>query len=312
MFSIFHALAPRTKGILYVLFSVMVWGGWIVITRYSVRGSLNAFDITALRFGVAGALLLPVLLRKGLAIGPYGWKGAMALAFLMGASFNVIAIFGMRFAPASHAAALINTGMMVTTTLFGILLLKEKTTKLRLGGVALSVIGIGCLLTARPFAAGGEDLHGHFLFLLAGMMWAGYALLVRRWKVEALHATAAVCGFSFMIYMPIYLLFLHSNIGIENIKEVVFQGFYQGIINSILALLCFNRGIALLGATTSGAFLPLVPVVATLIAIPLLGELPNGMECVGILLASGGVFLSTGIAGRVLMRSSSPTQRELK
>ena len=274
-----------------------------MITRYSVRGSLNAFDITALRFGVAGALLLPVLFKKGLSIGPYGWKGAVTLALLMGASFNVLAIFGMRFAPASHAAALINTAMMVTTTLLGIWLLKEKTTKLRLAGVALSVTGIGCLLYARPFGTGEDNLHGHMLFMVAGVMWAGYALLVRRWKVEPLHATAAVCGISFMIYIPIYLLFIHSNIGWSNFKEVAFQGFYQGVVNSILALLCFNRGIALLGATTSGAFLPLVPVLATLIAVPLLGELPNAMEFLGVLLASGGVFLSTGIAGKLLGRA---------
>lgn len=304
MASHFHSLTPRTKGILYVLFAVLVWGGWIVITRYSVRGSLNAFDITALRFGVAGALLLPVLFKKGISIGPYSWKGAFALAILMGAPFNVIAIFGMQFAPASHAAALINTAMMVTTTLLGIWLLKEKTTGLRLAGVALSVAGIGCLLYARPFLAGGDDLRGHLLFLFAGMMWAGYALLVRHWKAAPLHATAAVCSISFVFYMPLYLLFAESHIGLHNLGEVACQGFYQGIVNSILALLCFNRGIALLGATTSGAFLPLVPVVATLLAIPLLGESPNILEMLGILLASGGVFLSTGIAGRAFSKAA--------
>ena len=302
MVHLFQALPERTKGILYVLFSVLVWGGWIVITRYSVRGTLTTFDITALRFGVAGALLLPVLFRKGLHIGPYGWKGGVALALLLGAPFNLLAIFGMRYAPASHAAALINTAMMVTTTLLGILILKEKTTALRLAGVAISVIGISCLLFARPFASGGQGLEGHLLFILAGTMWAGYAICVRNWKVEPLHATAAVCSISFILYLPIYLLFIHSNITRENIGEVLFQAGYQGILNSILALLFFNRGIALLGATTSGAFLPLVPVVATLIAIPLLGEWPNGWEFVGVLLASGGVFLSTGIAGRLLKR----------
>lgn len=299
----FQTLNPRTKGILFVLFSVLVWGGWIVITRYSVKGSLNAFDITALRFGVAGALLLPILFKKGFAIGPYGWFGSLLLAFLMGASFNVIAIFGMRFAPASHAAALINTSMMVTTTLLGILLLKEKTSALRLFGVCLSVAGITSLLYARPFMEGGDDLEGHLLFMLAGMMWAGYALLVRSWKADPLHATAAVCGVSFLIYIPIYLVFIESHIGWHNIKEVAFQGFYQGIVNSILALLCFNRGIALLGATTSGAFLPLVPVIATLLAIPILNEFPNEMEVFGVLLASGGVFLSTGIASRLFTKN---------
>lgn len=306
MLQLFQALPPRTKGILYVLFSVCVWGGWIVITRYSVRGTLTTFDITALRFGVAGVFLLPVLIKKGLNIGPYGWKGGIALAFLLGAPFNLIAIFGMRYAPASHAAALINTSMMVTTTLLGIFLLKEQTTRLRITGVVISVLGISCLLFARPFVANGQGLAGHLLFMFAGTMWAGYAVCVRNWKANPLHATAAVCSISFILYLPLYLIFIHSNITHENIGEVLFQAGYQGILNSILALLFFNRGIALLGATTSGAFLPLVPVVATLIAIPLLGEWPNVCEFIGVLLASGGVFLSTGIAGRLLKRPLAP------
>ena len=218
----------------------------------------------------------------------------------MGAPFNLLTIFGMRYAPASHAAALINTSMMVTATLLGIFWLKEKTTPLRLVGVVISVVGISSLLFARPFAEGGNGLEGHLLFMMGGTMWAFYAVCVRNWKVDPLHATAAVSSISFIIYLPIYFLFIHSNISRENIGEVLFQGAYQGILNSILALLFFNRGIALLGATTSGAFLPLVPVVATILAIPLLGEWPNGYEFMGVLLASGGVFLSTGIAERLL------------
>ena len=47
--------------------AVSIWVGWSVITRWAVTTNLKASDIAALRFGVAGPLLVPVLIRRGLA-----------------------------------------------------------------------------------------------------------------------------------------------------------------------------------------------------------------------------------------------------
>lgn len=290
---------PLTKGIAYVLFAITVWSGWILLSRYSVRGSLTAYDITALRFGVAGIILLPVLIRKGLNIGPYGAKGSFWLALTMGAPYNTIAIAGMHYAPASHAAAIINTVMLTITTVVGIWILKEKTTPSRMAGVLLSIAGIACMLFASDLVPDGQGWRGSVLFMIAGSMWALYTLSIRAWHADPLHATAAVCALSLVFYLPVYLIFITSHIGLHNLPEVVFQAVYQGVINSVLALLCFNRGVRLLGATTSSAFLPLVCIFSTLLAIPLLQEVPGPLEWTGILLASIGVFLSTGILSRM-------------
>ena len=298
-----HAIPARTFGVLCVLLAVMVWSGWIVLSSYSVRGTLTAYDITALRFGTAGLLLLPVLIKKGLRLGPWGIFGGFFLACMMGAPYNTITIYAMKFAPASHAAGIINTAMLSLTTLAGIFLLREGTSPLRLLGLGLSIIGISCLLASDNGAPGSHDdmLLGHLLFLLGGAIWAVYAITAKRWHVDPLHATASVCVCSAIMYLPIYFAFLPSNIGMHNINEAVFQGAYQGILNSIIALLCYNNAIRMLGASTSSAFLPLIPVISTLIAIPALGEVPGPFEWVGIALAACGVLLSTGMISRMLI-----------
>ena len=267
----------------------------MILSRYSVRGTLTAYDITALRFGVAGVCLLPVLLYKGMKLGPYGTKGSFWLAAMMGAPYNTIAIAGMHYSPASHAASVINTTMLTITTLAGIWLLKERISHARMGGVVLSIAGIACMLYASELVPEPNAWVGSLLFMIAGGMWAMYTLSVRAWHADPLHATAIVCVLSLVVYLPIYLLFIPSHIGMHNLPEVIFQGFYQGFINSILALLCFNRGVRLLGATTTSAFLPLVSIFSTLLAIPLLQEVPGALEWAGIFLASCGVFLATGI-----------------
>ena len=288
-------LSPRLQGVAYVLFAVMVWSGWMILSRYSVRGTLTPYDITALRFGVAGMILLPVVLRQGISIGPYGKKGGLWLALMMGAPYNTIAIAGMHYAPASHAASIINTVMLTVTTLCGIGLLKEKVTKARLAGVVLSIFGISCMLYASQLMPEVNAWIGNVLFMIAATMWAFYTLCVRAWHADPLHATATVCVLSMVIYLPIYFAFIPSHIGMDNLHEVAFQAFYQGFVNSVLALLCFNRGVRLLGATTTSAFLPLVSICSTLLAIPLLQEVPGLLEWAGIFLASCGVFLATGI-----------------
>lgn len=297
-----HTIPMRTRGVLCVLLAVCVWSGWIVLSSYSVRGSLTAYDITALRFGTAGVLLLPVLMKKGLRLGPWGIFGGFFLACMMGAPYNTITIYAMKFAPASHAAGIINTSMLCLTTLAGIFLLREGTSPLRLLGLTLSVIGISCLLYSDSGGGAHDDmLLGHLLFLVGGTIWAVYAVTTKRWQVDPLHTTAAVCVCSAIMYLPIYFAFLPSNISMDNINEALFQGAYQGVLNSIVALLCYNQAIRLLGASTSSAFLPLIPVISTIIAIPALGEIPGMFEWVGITLAASGVLLSTGMISRMII-----------
>lgn len=289
---------PLLLGIALVMFSVFIWSGWMVFSSHGVRGTLTPYDLTALRFGTAGLLMLPVLMRKGFRLGPWGVFSGIFLACLMGATYNTLTIYGMKFAPVSHMG-LINTGMLIMTTLGGIFLLHEKTSPLRILGILISLSGIGCLLLANPASNAYQHIHiGHLAFFLGGSMWAVYALFVKKWKLDALHVTAAVCVWSGVLFVPIYLLFLPHNINAGNAHEAIFQAVYQGVFNSIFALLCYNRAIKLLGATTSSAFLPLIPVFATIAAIPMLNETPIPLEWLGIALASGGVLLSTGILGR--------------
>lgn len=299
--------STRAVGFLCALFSVLVWSGWMVLSSYSVRAHLNAYDITALRFATAGLVLLPIALKRGLRVGPWGRWGALWLALLMGAAYNVIAIAGMKLAPVSHAS-IIQTTVLICSTIGAVFILREKFSKLQGVGVALSVLGIGSLLLASDSGHGDSlDLWiGHACFAIGGAMWAVYILSVRKWQADPLQATAAVCVVSALYFLPIYLFFLPHQISWAHWEEAAFQAFYQGIVNSVFALLCYNRAVQYLGAATTSAFLPLIPVIASLIAMPMLGEYPNLMEWAGIGLAAFGVLMATGFIGRLIRHKALP------
>ncbi|MES2985255.1 MAG: DMT family transporter [Pseudomonadota bacterium] len=294
----------RTVGIASILFAVLVWVGWTVSSSYSVRAGLTAYDLTALRFGTAGLVMLPVAWRKGLRVGPWGIWGGLALAATMGATYNTITVSGMRFAPTSHASGIIINTMLVLTTAGAVLFLKERTSTLRIGGIAISLAGIACLLYAQgPGDSTPANLMiGHSLFLIGGTIWALHALCIKAWKADPIHVTAVVCVISAVIYMPIYYFFLPSGIGPHNYTEAAVQAVYQGIINSVCATFCFNRAIRLIGASTTSAFLPLIPVLATLVAIPVMNEMPTPIEWLGLGLAAIGVLLATGFLERWIIR----------
>src|SRR5438270_4035911 len=97
--------ADYVRGALYGLAAVSIWSGWIVVARLGLRSNLTPWDIAALRFGVAGLLLLPYLFRKGLALDRLGWIGFAAIV-LGGAAPVFLANTGLLFAPAAHAGAL--------------------------------------------------------------------------------------------------------------------------------------------------------------------------------------------------------------
>jgi drug/metabolite transporter (DMT)-like permease len=76
------------------------------MTRLAVTTNLDAWDIPALRFGVAGLLLSPILLRRGLARDRLGWLGLAGIIVGQGAPCVLIAALGLRFARAADLGAL--------------------------------------------------------------------------------------------------------------------------------------------------------------------------------------------------------------
>jgi hypothetical protein len=57
-----------TRGALYGLAAACIWAAFIVVSRLGVRANLTPWDVAAIGFAVAGALLCPGVIRKGLAL----------------------------------------------------------------------------------------------------------------------------------------------------------------------------------------------------------------------------------------------------
>jgi drug/metabolite transporter (DMT)-like permease len=121
--------------------AVAIWAGWLVMMRLGVTTTLSAPDLTALRFAIAGPLLLPVVLRRGLAIDRLGWPGLAAVVIGAGAPVALIIGFGMRFAPVAHAGVLYQGVVPLAVACLAAAVLQERITAIRKVGLLFVIVG---------------------------------------------------------------------------------------------------------------------------------------------------------------------------
>jgi drug/metabolite transporter (DMT)-like permease len=269
----------------------LLYGGQFVISRWSIQRTLSMWDLAALRFAPAGLLLLPVLLRHGVAgAAGIGWGRAVALAIAAGAPYTLILYGGLALAPAADGAVIITGATPVISAALVWLWFGERPWPARLGGLALVVAGL--VLVGWPGIAGGAAERtwlGDLLFAVDAVLWGLYTVLARRWHVDPLRATAVVWTLAAAAYVPIYLAVAGPRLLAAPRGEVLFQALYQGVGVAIVALALYSWAIRVLGASVASLFMPLVPVFGTLLAIPVLGETPAGIQLVGILAVSLGM-----------------------
>jgi drug/metabolite transporter (DMT)-like permease len=284
-----EAASTLLHGFLWAGLAVSIFAGWFVVTRFSVTRILSVWDLTALRYGIGTILLAPVLLRR---LPPRAWRNGFVFAALWGAPFAILVALGVQMTSAGRAASVTPTLMPVFAGLLGWLLLRERPGKARLagyGGIAAGLCGL--ILTASGERA-APGLLGFVLLALAAAMWAGYTLILRRSGLTPIQSAALICFWSAVTFVPVYLVLGVSHLGQAPIAEVAIQGVYQGVLMSSVALISFNRGVALLGSSAAAAMIALVPVAASLLAIVFLGEIPAVAEGISIALIVGGVLLA--------------------
>lgn len=289
--------ADYTRGALWGLFAISIWVSWILYTRVGVTSAtskMSPYDLVALRFACAGLVMLPILWRRGLAVGRTGAGNWLLIVSCAGVPYVLLASSGLQYAPAAQAGALIPGTLPLWAALLAMLFLKEHISGLRRIGLALIPVGIVTILGAGLFHFETGYWRGHLMFIGASITWATFTIAMRRSGLEAMHAAAIVSVVSAVVYLPVYLLFLPHQLSATPWSAIIGQTLFQGIVVSIVSLVAYARAVNILGASLGASFASLVPVLAMLAAIPLLGEVPGLSDVIGIVVITAGVFLASG------------------
>ncbi|MGB7204307.1 MAG: DMT family transporter [Anderseniella sp.] len=272
---------------------VCIWSGWVVISRLGAIQTLTLFDIMALRFFVASVVVAPFVWR----FWPrqLKWWQIGIVCCGQGAPYLLLAFSGFQFAPASHAGIMMNGTLPVFAAIVSWVWLKEQPGPLRLFGMA--VILVGCVLISSDKASvgvGPDTWIGHLFFMASAFTIAVYMIATKVWQLRPRQAMVCIPIVNLLCFIPFYLTFLPSTIARAPWSEIILQGAYQGLGPSVIAVLLFTTAVQTIGTSATAAMMALVPGVAALLAIPLLGELPGYLAWTGLLIVTAGIILAAG------------------
>ena len=138
---------------------------------------------------------------------------------------------------------------------------------------------------------------GDLLFLAAIALFALFMVANQVWSVKPGQVIFSMTVVPALIYTPIWLLWLDSNLASAPTSEIILQGAYQGLIPSVVGISCLNIAVRHIGSRATSALISAVPVVAALAAIPVLNELPGLPAWIGMLTVTFGILLALGIIG---------------
>jgi drug/metabolite transporter (DMT)-like permease len=141
-----NATGVPVAGILVGLCAASIGALYTVFARLGIAQGMTPWDLTFLRFAVAGVLTLPILayaLVKDRAAMLAQWKQWLAIALLAGPLFGFLMFGALYFAPSSHAAVFPFTAMSVMGMIMAAVFLGDRITLRKASGIAIVIAGVG-------------------------------------------------------------------------------------------------------------------------------------------------------------------------
>lgn len=278
------------------IIAAVIWGGNMTIIRMGITQTpLAANDLTAIRFAVCGLILLPVILSRGISVGPWGWKGGIVLATGAGIPYMLLTAVALSYVPASHSA--ISPGVVpIFTALLVWWTSKQVPTVRYKTGAIFAFLGAIMLAQIHSFTLSDSQNFSHFLLILAALTWAIYTIANKAWSVEPIHSVACVSVLSAIVYLPYYFVSGNgSNILAASWFDIIVQVVCQGVLVSIVALLAYTHAIKILGPGKAALFPSIFPIVTTVSAVFIVQEIPSILELVGILFITVGLYVAFNV-----------------
>ncbi len=279
--------------------SSIIWGGHAVVARPALAGQgFHPLDLAAFRYAPAALLLAPLAWTARATLSRIGLPRLATLALFGGAPNLLLFLWALVYAPASHGGTVAPMTVPIAGALLAIPLIGEWPSRGR--ALALLVMAAGVLMIGWDGVAGAHPgaWRGDILLLLAGSTWAVFTLLLRRWQVPAIPATAAVTILSALVVLPVWLPLRAPAVLDLPTGAILLHVATQGLVLGALAMFLYARAVELLGPTRAATLSIMVPVTALLLAALLLREPISFLQGMGASLAVGGMLAAVLFTGR--------------
>jgi drug/metabolite transporter (DMT)-like permease len=299
-----RALSPAAAGLAWGLLAAAIWTVYSVLARLGIKSGLSPLDMTLLRFTPGALVMLPFVWRWGLrGMAGIGWKHGVVLAALSGPLFSLLMMSGFAYAPLAHGAIIAPACQMLAGLGLSAWLARTPVTHETVTGAAFVMLGLVFMGSDALLHSDGRVLLGDALFALAGSCWGLFGALSRRWRVDAVRLTGVAVVLSFAMFAPLYGALADPSALLAAAPGfVALQAVAHGLGAGLVAVLAYSRAAVLLGPGRAAFFGAMVPGAASLLAIPVLGEIPTTLQVAGLLAVVAGLLLAFGAVRLLLDR----------
>lgn len=270
---------------------VVLFVGFVLVSKYGLRTALVPWDLAALRFAVAGLVMLPVALRYGL--GGLGWGRTLVLSASGGLGFALCAYWGFTLAPAQHGSALIHGTLPLTTALVSCALQRTWPSRWQVACSITVTAGAAAIVGTSLVSPTRVPVSGDLLLLGASLCWSCFGVLSSRWQTPPVAAAALVAVFSAAIYLPVYLAASIGHLHEAPLRDILQQALFQGLAVGVGSILAYSTAVACIGPSATALAAAAVPLLTAAGATLLLDEHLEASEIGGLSLLTLGIILGT-------------------
>jgi drug/metabolite transporter (DMT)-like permease len=282
---------------LLLSFTSLTWAGNIVLGRF-VAGHIPPIALNWLRWSGAFVILLPFAIGRLREDWPTIRAHLPLLALLAAtgiSAYNALGYYALQYTQALNGLLIQSTAPLLIA-LWALILFRDRLSWKQLAGILTSLCGV-VIIVGRGDLAVLQSLAlnpGDVWFFLAMVVYAFYsALLKRRPLMHPVSFLAVTMGLGVVLLTPALVAELAAGQTIHVDALTVATFGYVALFPSLLAYLCFNRGVELVGPNRAAPFFHLIPVFGSALAILFLGEEPRLYHAIGYALVLGGVIVAT-------------------
>ncbi|MBU3580670.1 DMT family transporter [Polynucleobacter sp. AP-Capit-er-40B-B4] len=288
--------------ITYLLLATALWAGNAIAGRVLV-GSISPITLSAVRWGLAALLLLPLGWRVFMP-GSALWqnKKRFLLLGLFGVgSYNVLLYLALQTSTAINVT-LIGASMPIWMLFIGAVFYQVKPSVLQMIGAVVSLLGVGIVLTRGDLAAllSMEMVIGDLLIMLATILWAFYSWMLsrpgssteRQWPwAEFLMAQVTVGLLWTGFFDGFEIVTGHAYIDLNWWTASLIL--FVAIGPSLIAYRCWGLGVNGAGPTVAAFFANFIPLFTALLSAAMLGEPPQLFHGLAFALIVAGIAISS-------------------
>lgn len=285
-------LSPTTVGYLVLSVVVLIWAGFALTMRAMGASPLAPADVAVIRFAIPIVALLPAIPQRLAALMTVRPKDA-ALVLLGGVPFFLIVSAGARTTSAAYVGALIAGTTPLSVAVLTALIERRGVPRKQWLPLALILAGVFGIVAGQRYAITTEMLRGVGLLLIASLVWGAYTIGLKRTGVDAIGngLLLSVCSLVVLIAM-LFAGVATTHVGQFTLHQALPFILVQGLGVGLVSTVGYAFAISRLGAARSATIGSLAPALASLLAIPVLGEPLTVATAAGIAVITTGVILA--------------------